>query len=201
MTTLTREEVEQNYEKFKEILSTNVKRDGIDTLINWLDSTDLKVAPASSKYHLNCEGGLVKHSLNVYTRLCALAQAEGIEADESIAITGLLHDVSKINYYNLQKRNVKNEAGVWEEVPFYAIKDISSRVVYGSHALNSVYILHKFIPLSYEEEIAILHHMGGKDYGDDAGSLKNTHEVFNKSALAVLLHIADLCSTFIDESI
>ena len=48
-------------------LLKNTKRENIDKLIEWLEKeTDFFSAPASTKYHLNYEGGLLVHSLNVF---------------------------------------------------------------------------------------------------------------------------------------
>lgn len=45
----------------------DTKRDGIEDLIKYLESTDFYTAPASSRFHCDYEGGLVEHSLNVYS--------------------------------------------------------------------------------------------------------------------------------------
>lgn len=57
-----------NSEIFNMILR-DTKRDGIEELIKYLESTDFYTAPASSRFHCDYEGGLVSHSLNVYTCL------------------------------------------------------------------------------------------------------------------------------------
>ena len=45
-------------------------------------------------------------------------------SEETIAIVALLHDVCKIDFYDIEMRNRKNEeTGQWEKVPFYTIKD------------------------------------------------------------------------------
>ena len=55
-------------EKFIEIFKTNIKRDGAENLLNWILKSDFFTAPASTKFHSNEEGGLVKHSVLVYER-------------------------------------------------------------------------------------------------------------------------------------
>ena len=62
-------DVENNYNKFKNYLTRFITRPGIDKFIAWLDKSDAKIAPASTKYHLSEEGGLIQHSLNVFNRL------------------------------------------------------------------------------------------------------------------------------------
>ena len=180
---------------------------GIDKLIAWLKSKDTKIAPASGKYHCAYAGGLVEHSLHVYERLKKLLAIEypvennqaPMYTDETIALVALLHDVSKIDFYEISYKNVKDANGDWTKVPFYQIKDTSHRFIYGSHAMNSVYIVRTFVKLTYQEELAILYHMGGFDYTEDSISVKNISEAFSKSPLALLLHQADMQATYLDE--
>lgn len=52
------------YAKFKELLlSTN--RKGMENVIERLEELGFFKAPASTKFHLNHEGGLLEHSMNV----------------------------------------------------------------------------------------------------------------------------------------
>lgn len=88
-------------------LWAEVRRPGVDSLCTWLESTDFFTAPASRKYHSACVGGLARHSLNVYDLLfdkaTALISRYITSGDkiphESIVITGLGHDLCKVNYY------------------------------------------------------------------------------------------------------
>ena len=41
-----------------------VNRPGIDKLMGYIRGSDFYTAPASTKFHLSCEGGLLQHSLN-----------------------------------------------------------------------------------------------------------------------------------------
>ena len=52
-------------EEFLKLLRT-VKRDGIEDLIKFLESTDFFTAPASTRFHGDFAGGLVEHSMKVY---------------------------------------------------------------------------------------------------------------------------------------
>lgn len=42
------------------------KREGVENLIARLEELGFLKAPASTKFHLSCEGGLLQHSINVY---------------------------------------------------------------------------------------------------------------------------------------
>ena len=92
-----------------------------EKLLDWLDhKTDFFTAPASTRFHGACEGGLCMHSLNVYHALHDTFFTEG-DSEETFAICALLHDLCKANYYKPGTRNVKNEAtGQWEKVPSYS---------------------------------------------------------------------------------
>ena len=121
--------------------------------------------------------------------------------DETIAIVALLHDISKVDFYEVQERNTKDENGNWIKVPVYQVKPDDKRFTFGSHAMNSVYMLSKFINLSYEESLAILHHMGGLDTTEDTLNCRNISEAYIKSPLALFLHFADELATFKDETV
>lgn len=178
-------------DEFLKIYTENIHRDGADKLLEWLKGSDFFTAPASAKYHGNHEGGLVEHSVNVYKRLFVATEGEHPEAyqPETLAVSGLLHDVCKVNFYAKSTRNVKNETtGQWEKQPYYAVDD---KVPYG-HGEKSVYIISGFMRLTREEAFAIRFHMG--DYSD-----KNVPQAFRLFPLALMLHIADLEATFLDE--
>ena len=68
---LTALRIARNKEEIISLLrSTN--RDGIEKLISYLSKHDYFTAPASTKYHLSCAGGLAQHSLNVYYNMMQL---------------------------------------------------------------------------------------------------------------------------------
>ena len=146
--------------EFLDVWQRNVTRPGSEKLLDWLDKkTDFFTAPASTRFHGACEGGLCMHSLNVYHALHDSFFTEG-ESEESYAICALLHDLCKANYYKLGTRNVKNEAtGQWEKAPFYSVDDLFP---YG-HGEKSVFLIERFMKLKVEEAVAIRWHMGGFD--------------------------------------
>ena len=88
-------------EEFLQIFRQHVTRPGSEKLLDWLDhKTDFFSAPASTRFHGACTGGLCMHSLNVYHALHDGFFTEG-ESEESYAICALLHDLCKANYYKL----------------------------------------------------------------------------------------------------
>jgi len=213
--------VNKNYEYYKNLLKENIKREDVTRLIHWLDNSDARVAPASSKYHLNVEGGLIQHSLNVYNRMMQLYSLDfgsyykdaevsnnnsntEVEINwpntiESITIVALLHDISKINFYERYSRNIKNSnTGVWESVEEYRIKDTQERFIYGTHSETSCYMVNKLIPTTFEEDTAILYHMGNLDKNDNTRDLCT---MFRRNKLAYYLNTADMYATCVTDNL
>lgn len=56
-------------ERFEKLMQTISDRPGFDRLMNYIRKSDFYTAPASTRFHLSCEGGLLQHSLNVYEAL------------------------------------------------------------------------------------------------------------------------------------
>lgn len=186
--------------KFITICREKIKRDGLDSLLNWLENeSDFFVAPASTRFHGNHEYGLLEHSLNVYDALNELVkQFPHLNiSEETIAIAALFHDLCKANYYVVSTKNVKDETtGVWRKEPFYKADD---QYPVG-HGEKSVIILMKHMQLTDDEIYAIRWHMGGFDSavkGGDFGSSK----AYEICPFAVLLHLADMIASYLMEEI
>jgi len=186
-------------EKFIEIYTKYIKRDGADKLLDYLTSSDFFVAPASAKFHSSYEGGLCDHSLNVYDCLKSYLEAprtkEIIEieySDESIAIVSLLHDLCKIGIYKKGFRNVKDEKGAWQRVDTFEYDD---QLPYG-HGEKSVYIISGFMRLTREEAFAIRYHMGYSSTEDP----RNVSKAFEMFPIAFALSTADSEATYFVET-
>lgn len=194
---MDKEQIEQNKSTFLMLARDDIKRDGIEALLSWLEASDFFTAPASTKFHLSEEGGLCAHSINVYERLMRLCEAEWGEDGfnrESVAIIGLFHDLCKTNIYKVEMRNVK-ENGEWVQKPYFTVDD---SLPYG-HGEKSVYMLSGFMKLTREEAMAINWHMGGFDLRVQAGSYDYS-KAYNKYPLALMVHLADMQATFLDEA-
>lgn len=214
---LSKEQIEQNKQTFISLIRSITRDFDKEKLINWLsEKSDFFTAPASTKYHGNFEGGLCQHCLNVFYSLESLCDTfatdwqrneQNPERDQtpvprynkdSVIIVGLLHDLSKVNFYETYNRNVKNEVtGKWEQVSEYRTIDSHNRFIYGNHEETAEFMVRSFIPLTLEESVAILHHMGGTNFDSSQTDLSI---IYNKYNLTVLLHSADLLSTFILEN-
>ena len=182
-------------EEFIELYKNHIKRQGSQELLNWLLNTDFFTAPASTKYHCACEGGLVQHSVSVYKTLRERYFDAEVDSEESFAVCGLLHDLCKTEFYKVSTRNVKNEVtGVWEKQPYYAIDD---SFPYG-HGEKSVFLIERFMRLKPAEAMAIRWHMGGFDASAKGGDF-SIGLAYEKYPLAVKLHIADIESSYLRE--
>lgn len=170
----------------------SIKRPGFKGFIEWLhNNTDFMTAPASSKYHGAKRCGLLEHSLAVYDNLVSLAKNYDLD---TLKIVALYHDICKANFYEESTRNVKNEFGAWEQVPYYKINELFP---YGSHGGKSVYlIISHGLEITDEEAIAINNHMGAWDLTN----YHNPSQAYEKYPLALYLHIADMLATYIDKA-
>ena len=172
--------IEENKERFETLLCS-VKREGIDKLLDYIRKTDFYTAPASTKFHLACEGGLLQHSLNVYDCLIAKKDAPIWKdvlkdtTEESIILVSLLHDFCKTGLYvegiknqksydaekvvAADKWQVKHDAQgdfVWETVKSYQVDD---KIPLG-HGEKSVMLVQCYVKLKMPEVMAIRWHMG-----------------------------------------
>lgn len=188
-------------EKFVKIYKDKIKREGSDKLLSYLlsENSDFFVAPASTRYHSSYEGGLLEHSLNVYECLCDYLSRDSVKntyglvpSEETIAIVSLLHDLCKVNFYKTSLRNVKNEKGYWEKVPYYEIED---KLPYG-HGEKSVYVISGYMKLTREEAFAIRYHMGFSVTEE----IRNVGKAFEMFPLAFALNVADMEATYFLES-
>lgn len=189
--------INENKQEFLKIARENIKRDGLEDLLKWLESTDFFEAPASSKFHSAEAGGLCFHSLNVYKRLLSMAKNEWGEDfnKETVTICALFHDVCKCCFYKTEYRNVKDENGNWIKKPYYAIDD---PLPYG-HGEKSVYIINGYMRLTREEALAINWHMGGFDKRVAGGDFQFS-KAYYKYPICVMTHLADVMATYLDET-
>lgn len=227
-------ETMENLEKIRqeniitfETLMSKVNRPGIDRLIEFLrNRSDFYTAPASIKYHCAYKGGLLQHSLNVYNRLkymlfdsgdrlwATYVEKKGI-TEETVIITGLLHDLCKICCYKEDLRNVKvrdpekvkamPESMVkkdaygyyfWDTVQGYEFDN--SIMPYG-HGEKSVMIAEKFIKLKSVEQYAIRWHMGATEM--ENFSMRNIVAAANRQyPLCLAVQIADQEAAFMMET-
>lgn len=197
-------------EEFLSLLSS-VKRPGIGNFIEWLENeTDFFIAPSSVNHHDAVDGGLLHHSLKVYTYLTRLSQVFKVEYNqESLIIIALLHDICKVNFYSKIKKSlprrdpitgdiIPNEWGkpIWDEHLIYEINDWFPL---GHGEKSVILILQHGLLLTNEEIMAIRWHMMAYDdvKGSYAGNIAITN-ASEKYRIVPLVHIADLAASFLE---
>lgn len=151
----------------------------------WLTS------PASTRYHLAEEQGLLKHSVGVTETLLRFreALASGI-AEESCVIVGLFHDVGKLGIPG-RPFYLKND-DEWQAKNRGVRYKINPDVVSMGLAVRSLYLVTQFIPLSEAEAQAIAYHDG--QYIQDNKTVAHKEE-----PLTLLVHWADYWTAHIYE--
>ena len=177
--------------RFEEIL-LSTKRNGIENVLEELAKTDFYMAPASTRFHLACEGGLLKHSLNVYDagmmiRGQVIQREPDLEAllpEDSVAIATLLHDTCKSDIYQNAILSRKTAEGYWEKYPGYSVVYCAGLPL--GHGEKSVIMLLSWgLEMTREEMLAIRWHMSAWDLPLQSPEHK---ESFNASkAMAPLL--------------
>ncbi|MCM8779812.1 MAG: phosphohydrolase [Candidatus Omnitrophica bacterium] len=116
-------------------------------------------APASTRFHLNKEGGLLEHSVGVTETLLKLREAFAPAiSEESCVIVGLFHDVGKVGMPG-KPRYFKN-TNDWEVRNRDMTYIVNPAEVNMNLAARSLYLVGKYIPLSDTEAQAILYHDG-----------------------------------------
>lgn len=189
-------DIEANKNKIIELL-LQVEREGIKELIYYLEHrTDYFIAPASTRFHGNYKGGLAEHSLNVMNLLKEKNERYHLNiSDESIIITGLLHDICKVNFYKNSMKLRKNDEGKWEAYKTYAIDD---EVPLG-HGEKSCIIVQQFIKLTLEECMAIRYHMGAYLPKEEYKNLENAK---NRFPLITAMYTSDLeASAYLEDTV
>lgn len=151
----------------------------------WLTS------PASTRYHLAVERGLLAHSVGVADTLLQFSRflAPAIP-EESCVITGLLHDVGKLGMAG-RPLYIPND-NEWQLRNQGIRYRINQEVTAMGLAVRSLYLVAQYIPLSDEEAQAIAYHDG--QYVEE-----NRVVAHKESPLTLLLHWADYWTAHIYE--
>jgi len=169
-------------EEVLKLLST-INRPGISKLKEGLDKLGYFDAPASIRYHGNYTGGLVEHSLSVYSLFIEMVRKFKLDVpSDTIIICSLFHDLCKTkNYVKVGGKWTWNKTS-WQ------------------HAILSIDLLHNYIDLTDMEINIIKYHMGFYgtiEFNIKKGeySLAGLGEVYNQRKLAKLFYFCDDMST------
>ena len=177
-----------------DILKSKViqRRDSFERFLEFLEKeTTWLSAPASTRFHLAEEGGLLRHSVGVTENLLRFRMmlAPWI-SEESCVIVGLFHDCGKLgvsgkplylpndNDWMVRNRGIRYK--------------VNHEVVAMGLAVRSLYLVTQHMPLSEAEAQAIAYHDG--QYIDD-----NRIVAHKEEPLTLLLHWADYWTAHIHE--
>ena len=211
-------DTKKNIEEFENLYNKYIlPREGGDRLLTFIRQSDFYTAPASTKFHLSEDGGLLQHSLNVYhCRMNKMnnpiwANVIGDNNEWEIATVALLHDLCKTYFYDKELKNtktydpdivasfgghgVKHDAKgdyVWTMTESYTY---NNRFPLG-HGAKSVFFIQQFIKLSMEEIACIYWHMGAYC---DSNQWSELGDAFEKYPLALALHESDMEATHLLE--
>lgn len=173
-----------DYKKeFIELLKTT-NRQGIDDLVEELEDLGFFKAPASTKFHLNEDGGLVQHSLNVCKAALSMRKSM-IDLDDSllealpkdsVIIASLLHDTCKADIYKPTMKKEKNRFGMWCDVPGYDVDYSNFPLGHGEKSV--IVLLRSGFELTDDEIMAIRWHMNAWDLPFQSYDIKSN---FNKA--------------------
>jgi len=142
-------------------------------------------APASTKYHLNHEGGLLEHSLNVYFIFQETVEKYDLNiSKDSIILCGLFHDICKHDMY------LKTEFG------YKYNKKVKG------HGTRSVKILSRFFDLTNQEKKIIKYHMalfGSELSYIEEYSTEELYEAIKEEPLVQIFAACDMIATQMEE--
>ena len=180
----------ERYENLKS--KVTARREEFSELMNFVENeTEYLKAPASTKYHLCREGGLLEHSVNVAETLLKLKNILAPEiSDESCVIVALLHDLGKVGmpnnpqYIKVEPSEKQKEHGLKPYPPYKFNNDL----IYLSVPVRSLYLIGGKISLTEEEVQAIIYHDG--QYTED-----NKSVALREEKLTLLLQHADIWSS------
>ena len=179
-------------ERYESLKATVInRRADFYALMNFVENeTAYMTAPASTKFHLCKERGLLEHSVNVAETLLNLKKVLAPEiSDESCVIVALLHDLGKVGmpnkpqYIKVEPSDKQKQHGLSPYPPY----KFNSDLIYLSVPVRSLYLIGGRLSLTEEEVQAIIYHDG--QYVED-----NRSVAMREEKLTLLLQYADLWS-------
>ncbi len=185
------------HEEFLKLLRST-ERPGIENVIQDLEEWGFFKAPASTRFHLNCEGGLMQHSYNVCTMALELREMmlrhddslrESLPKD-SVILAALLHDVCKADIYRRCTKRQKNTFGLWEDVEGYEVDYSNFPMGHGEKSV--ILLLCSGLEMSDDEMLAIRWHMSAWDLPMHSADAKGNYNTAKDICpLVALIQSAD----------
>jgi hypothetical protein len=184
-------ELMQRYETLKARVASRKRQFG--EFIGFLEKeTSWLTSPASTRFHLCEESGLLRHSVGVAETLLRLRTCLAPEiSEETCVIVGLLHDTGKVGMPG-KPLYLPNE-NQWEREKRGMMYKWNDEVTAMGLAVRSLYIVGKYLPLSDAEAQAICYH-------DGQYVAENEPVAQNEEPLTLLVHWADYWTARIFEA-
>lgn len=172
------------------------RKEQFQALCNFMENeTEWMTAPASTRFHLSKERGLMEHSCNVAETMLKLKETLAPHiSDESCVIVSLLHDLGKVGmpgnpqYLVNEPTERQRKYGYPASSPYRFNNDLT----YLSVPVRSLYLALPYLSLTEEETQAIAYHDG--QYVEDNRSVAK-----NERPLTLLLQYADNWCGFVIE--
>lgn len=170
----------------------------MENVITRLEEVGFFKAPASTRFHLDHEGGLLEHSMNVCDIALELremmlkknASLRDALPRESVIIAALLHDVCKTDIYKSAQKRQKNANGVWCDVFGYDVDYSEFPLGHGEKYV--IWLQYNGLRLTVDEIIAIRWHMTAWDLPFQSPEMKgNLNAAKEKCPLLHLIQAAD----------
>lgn len=189
----TTEFIERTKREYLDLLN-KVNREGIEELKEFLLNSSFFTCPASQFAHANYPGGLAWHSLNLTKIALTLNKMYKTNIpEESIIVSGLCHDLCKIDNYKIELKWKKDDKGKWITYKTYG----NNKLAQCQHGPQSALMVARYIKLKETEEQAICWHMGA--YGQSDSDNRAMSNATKTNPLILLIQQADMASAFIYE--
>ncbi len=187
-------DISERYKVLKQKVS--VRQLEFKRFIDFLErETSWLTSPASTRYHLNIEGGLLLHSVGVAETALKLRYLLAPDlSEESVVITALFHDVGKVGQpgkpYYLPNDNL------WALRNRGITYRVNPEVLPMNSAVRGLCLVGRFIPLTDEEAQAIVAHDGLYPVH---GGVANLEYHQGECRLLMLVQFADKWTAAVEE--
>jgi len=187
-------EVSGRYEALKQKVA--VRQVEFRKFIGFLEGeTSWLTSPASTRYHLNVEGGLLMHSVGVAETALRLRYLLAPDlSEESVVITALFHDVGKVG--GSRKPYYLPNNNLWEVRNRGITYKVNPEIIAMNSAVRGLCLVSRFIPLTEEEAQAIAAHDGLYPVH---GGVANLEYHQGECRLLMLLQFADKWTAAVEE--
>lgn len=192
--TLTLDNLDARYHELFELLGPRKAqvlafKDFIERETSWLTS------PASTRFHLNIESGLLLHSVGVtYSALSISSLLAPDIPVESVVIAALFHDLGKVGYPG-KPYYLRNDVQ-WEVTKRGMTYKVNPEATTMNLAVRSLYLIANRVELSEHEAQAIVAHDGIYPVSGGVNNLDYHHR---ECRLQMIVHFADKWTAAVDE--